>query len=122
MAKRKWRAEAGNMALNDLSIVASMLLAIGSEAVAVAETHNFKSTDSTIDKDPKLTLQVSSPRGFEAHLKVSRHRWLKIKNPEAPRVTRGRIITSTDQRQFRDAMGIAAKICCAAFVVHRPNC
>ena len=36
MAKRTWREEVGNMALNDLSIVASMLLAIGSEAVDVA--------------------------------------------------------------------------------------
>ena len=58
--------------------------------------HNFKSTDSTIDKDPKLTLQVSSPRGFASEVglplrkplegELSHHRWLKIKNPAAPAV------------------------------------
>jgi hypothetical protein len=63
------------------------------------ETHNFKSTDSTIDKDPKLTLQVSSPRGFASEVglplrkplegELSHHRWQDQKPCRASRETRG---------------------------------
>ena len=60
--------------------------------------HNFKSTDSTIDKDPKLTLQVSSSRAFASEVgpplrkplesELAHHSWLKIKNPAALAVKR----------------------------------
>jgi pantoate kinase len=53
--------------------------------------HNFKPTDPTIDKDPRLTLQVSSSRAFASEVglfsrkpiesELAHRSWLKIKNP-----------------------------------------
>jgi hypothetical protein len=54
------------------------------------ETHNFKSTDSTIDKDPKLTLQVSSPRAAAPAVK---HEAEEDWSTRQKTIARGRAVT-----------------------------